>query len=346
MNKFLNMLMNPVFFPDATFGAVKCIDTEDLINAKVQGIIVNAFHLRIQADNIAKKGGIKRFMSFPGTVISDSGGWQVLSLVHDNPQKGQITDEGVFFQNELFTPEKSIATQIALGSDIVMCFDDCTRPDVSLDQLTQSVERTIAWAKRCKTEFKKLTKHKAAKPKIFGIIQGGAQLDLRRRCARELIKIGFDGFGFGGHPLDAQGNLVKEIIAQTAALMPNDLPKYAMGVGRPEDIVFSCEAGYQFFDCVIPTREARHKRLYVWNKKPTFESLKQGNFYHHLFLNQTCVGKMKPVDENCDCACCRQVTQDYLYYLYQKQEPTWMRLATIHNLRFFTKLTENLARKK
>lgn len=345
----------PAFFPDATLAHVRALDTQDLINAKVQGIVVNAYHLhKLQKGSLIKKmGGIHAFMNWERPVITDSGGWQIMSLIHDNPGAGRISEDGpIFFDPDLkteihFTPEKSIQLQAQLNPDIMICLDNCTRHDVSIHEQIESVENTINWAKRCKEEFIRLThvnKQSAnKKPRLFAVIQGGNSKELRKKCAVELLKIAFDGFSFGGHPVNSDGKLVVEILKYTAGLIPDEYPKYAMGVGRPEDIVKCFKMGYTMFDCVIPTREARHKKLYIWNKNLSKKSILMGNFYSTRYINPSFATNKKPIDENCDCLACQNYSRSYLYHLFSLHEPAALRLATIHNLRFYSRLMEKLA---
>lgn len=346
----------PAFFPDATLAHVRTLDTEDLKNCKVQGLVVNAYHLykTKKGELIKKLGGIHRFMNFDRPVITDSGGWQVMSLIHDNPRQGQITEKEIIFKDSatqkttIFTPEESIRLQLQLNPDIMICLDDCTRPDMEKKDQEKSVELTTLWAKRCKDEFEKLTKSERRKtkdyktPLLFAVIQGGNSQTLRKKCATELLKIGFDGFSFGGHPINEEGKLVEDIMQFTANLIPNNLPKYAMGVGTPTDIVKSVSMGYNMFDCVIPTREARHKRLYVWKRHSERSEESKVNFYEYLYLNSKLVNDKKPIDPTCDCLACKNYTRAYVYHLLQLQEPSALRLATIHNLRFYSRLMEKL----
>jgi queuine tRNA-ribosyltransferase len=341
----------PAFFPDATLAHVRTLDTEDLKNCHVQGLVVNAYHLykKRKGELIKKLGGIHHFMNWNDPVITDSGGWQVMSLIHDNPRQGQITEKEIIFKDPvtkkltIFTPEESIKLQLQLNPDIMICLDDCTRPDMVEKDQEKSVELTTLWAKRCKHEFTRLTKNQKNVPLLFAVIQGGSSKTLRKICATEFLKIGFDGFSFGGHPVDIEKKLTHEILKYTADLVPNEFPKYAMGVGKPEDIIACFKMGYTMFDCVIPTREARHKRLYVWKRhSECSEESDKVNFYDYLYLNSKLVDDKKPIDPTCDCLTCKNYTRAYIYHLLQLQEPAALRLATIHNLRFYARLMEKL----
>lgn len=342
-------LLLPAFFPDATLGFVRAISTHDIVSTGVSGAVVNAYHLyRLKkGELISKLGGIHSFMGLKGkTIITDSGGWQVMSLIHDNPKLGEITNEEIKFKNPetkekiIFTPELSIQLQMKLNPDIMICLDNCTRPDMSEKEQEKSVEQTIMWAKRCKDTLNlkfKIQNSELKKPLLFAVIQGGNSKKLRKKCAKELLKIGFDGFSFGGHPVGKDGKLVEEILEYTANLIPDSYPKYAMGVGRPEDIVKCFKMGYTMFDCVIPTREARHKKLYVWGKDKCDFS------YDVLYINLTLTEDRRPIDESCDCEACKNYTRAYILHLFQMKDPNGARLATIHNLRFYARLMKKMS---
>jgi queuine tRNA-ribosyltransferase len=363
-------LQLPAFFPDATLGFVRCTETKDLFAAGTSGAVVNAYHLfRLKKGKLIEKlGGIHKFMGLEGkTIITDSGGWQVMSLIHDNPKLGVITDEEINFTDPetkekiVFTPELSIQLQMQLNPDIMICLDNCTRPDAPIEEQEKSVKQTILWAKRCKATLISNSKFQISKekrPLLFAVIQGGNSKELRKKCAEELLKIGFDGFSFGGHPVGSDGKLVDEILEYTAKLIPDEFPKYAMGVGRPEDIVKCFKWGYTMFDCVIPTREARHKKLYVWENSTRHsergeESSKEdpsppkadqddGFKYDVLYINTALSEDTRPIDSTCDCQACKNYSRAYILHLFQMKDPMGARLATIHNLRFYARLMEKL----
>lgn len=368
----------PAFFPDATLGFVRAVETKDLFSIGTSGVVVNAYHLHRlkKGELIQKLGGIHEFMGLIGkTIITDSGGWQVMSLIHDNPKLGEITNEEIKFTDPethekiIFAPELSIQLQMQLNPDIMICLDNCTRPDAALLDQEKSVEQTILWAKRCKKEFERLTgfsktvkqcdgetveKKNISKPLLFAVIQGGNSKRLRKKCASELLKIGFDGFSFGGHPVGNDGKLVTEILEYTAGLIPDSYPKYAMGVGRPEDIVKCFKMGYTMFDCVIPTREARHKKLYISSSlsspRRACPRPDRGRgsrlFYDVLYINTALSEDTRPIDSTCDCQACRNYTRAYILHLFQMKDPMGARLATIHNLRFYARLMEKLQKEK
>ncbi|PIR43618.1 tRNA guanosine(34) transglycosylase Tgt [candidate division WWE3 bacterium CG10_big_fil_rev_8_21_14_0_10_32_10] len=351
------ILKLPVFFPDATRGVIKGLSTKDLQNEHIKGLIVNTYHLMTKPGNSVLKevDGIKKYMSWDKFIISDSGGFQILSLINQNKSFGTISNKGVIFKKEnkkiIFTPEKSIQTQFNIKSDIIICFDDCPKQDASRSQVEKSVTRTIEWAKRCKIEYitqlktRKLSKEN--KPLIFAVIQGGIYTDLRKKCATELIKIGFDGYGFGGWPLNNKNELDEEILEYTANLMPNNLPKYALGVGNPDAIKKCFNMGYNIFDCVLPTRDGRHKRLYVFTKDPNKINLKvETDFYKYMHIGQEkYVRDYNPISNYCDCYTCKNYSRSYINYLFKINDSLAERLCTIHNLRTYTLLIKNLKRK-
>ncbi len=342
----------PTFFPDATRGVIRGLDSHDLKQAQVEGVIVNTYHLFTSpGQNIIKlASGIKKFMNWDGVVISDSGGFQLLSLIYKNKSFGSINDEGVtFYKNSRggkekynFTPEKSIQMQFSLGADIMVCLDDCPPIKASIEDYKTSVRRTIEWAKRSKAEYLKQVEQRGLKeserPWLFGVIQGGNNQDLRKECADELIKIGFDGYGFGGWPLDQDGQFDQEILKFTADLMPDNLPKYALGVGNPQSIADCYKMGYNIFDCVLPTRDGRHQRLYILKDDPL-----SGSNYEYLYIaEEKYANDFSAIDPKCDCFCCLNYTKSYLHHLFSIGDSLAERLATIHNLRTYTRLMEGL----
>jgi len=330
----------PAFFPDATRGVVRCVDADDLANCRVPGLVMNTYHLLSNPgpSTVKALGGLHNFSAWQGPILTDSGGFQVFSLIRENEKFGEIRRNEIVFRPDgkrgkkvTFTPEKCIQAQFAYGSDIIMCLDYCTHPDDPPEVNRLSVDITIQWARRCKDEYNRLAASSGKKPLIFGIIQGGSDFALRKVCADALIGIGFDGFGFGGWPLDSAGRLTEDILAYTASLMPDRTPKYAMGLGRPEGIVSCLKMGYNLFDCVIPTREARHNRLYVFSD----------NFYDHFYpLDDIYRRDPRPVSDRCDCHCCKNYSRGYLRHLLSIGDSLGQRLATIHNLRFYTMLME------
>lgn len=339
----------PVFFPDATRGIVRTVDSVDIENTKTPGILVNTYHLyRELGKKILKKhSGVRNFMNWQGGLISDSGGFQVMTLA--KRLKGKITDEGVTFHlaggvNKIsLTPETSIEFQILLGADMVVVLDEFTEPGASYEKAKETVERTLAWAKRSKKKFEELTGSDPKKPYLLGVVQGGDYLDLRKYCTEELVKIGFDGLGYGGWPINEKGfNYdVAKVIADNS---PEDYLLYGLGVGKPDEIVGCVDLGYQIFDCVLPTRDARHKRLYVYNAKTIDEiDVHAPNFYSYYVPDkEKYYSDTSPVSTACDCLLCTKYSRSYLAHLWRIKETTALRLSTIHNLRFYSILMEKL----
>ena len=334
----------PAFFPDATRGVVRCVDAADLTACRVPGLVMNTYHLLTKPgqSTIKALGGLHAFSGWGGPILTDSGGFQVFSLIRENKKFGEIRRNEIIFRSEsgkktTLTPEKCIQAQFAYGSDIIMCLDYCTHPDDPPEINRLSVDITIEWARRCKDEYNRLSstgqrfRPVGKPPLIFGIIQGGSDFKLRKECADALIDIGFDGFGFGGWPLDSDGRLTEGILEYTASLMPDDKPKYAMGLGRPEGIDICVKMGYNLFDCVIPTREARHNRLYVFND----------DFYEYYYpLDDVHRRDPRPISDRCDCYTCQNYSRGYLRHLLAIGDSLGQRLASIHNLRFYTMLME------
>jgi queuine tRNA-ribosyltransferase len=340
----------PVFFPDATRGLVKSIDTTDIENTKTTGILVNTYHLYkdLGIDFIKSKGGIKKFMDYSGFVISDSGGFQVGSLIKMNPTAGYVNDKGATFKPlgekiVKLTPEDSIKFQMELGSDMVVVLDDFTDPKATYDEAKKSVDRTILWAKRSKIEFDRLCGLKLTnddqRPLLLGVVQGGYFQDLRKYCAIELAKIGFDGFGYGGWPMNPD-NTFDLVSAKTIAEnTPEGYLLYGLGIGMPEDIVALTKLGYNIFDCVLPTRDARHGRAYIFNGN----DIESDHFYDFLMLKK---GKTMNDDSKlsdfCDCLTCSRYTRSYIAHLFKTGDSLAGRLVTIHNLRFYSMLMEKI----
>ena len=345
----------PIFLPDATRGITKSIDSQDLENCGIRGVVINTYHLMTSpgTEIINKFGGIKKFMNFDGLVVSDSGGWQVFSLIHRSNMPGKITNSGVTFfmdkkNQEIFTPRKSIQIQFELGSDIIICLDDFTPPDATYEEASITVDRTIRWAKASKREYEEQIEvrklRKEDRPHIFAVVQGGYFKELRKKCADELIKIGFDGYGYGGYVVDAEGNLDLDLSEFVCNLLPEDKPKFALGFGKPHDIANLFEMGWDIFDCTLPTRDARHKRLVVLNKEPrVINDLKDKSNYSYVYIDK---GKYKedksPISELCDCHTCKNYSKAYLRHLFKINDTTAFRLATIHNLSLYTKVIDNL----
>jgi len=233
--------------------------------------------------------------------------------------------------------------QLSYGADVVICLDECMHVDAAYELQTISVKRTIDWAKRCKKEFLRLVKQKhlteAERPLLFAVIQGGGSHELRKQCAQELLEIGFDGFGFGGWPLDKQGHLLSDILAYTRELVPMQFPMHALGVGHPLNVVECTKLGYGMFDSAMPTRDARHCRLYAF----THETALEDKWLTYIYANDDKYIKSDaPVSRFCDCLCCTNYSLGYLHHLFKINDTLFFRLATLHNLRFMTQLTRRL----
>ena len=353
-------LATPFFMPDATRGFIKLSTTEDVLATKTEALVVNTFHLYLQPglDLIKKAGGIHDFMSCDLPLLSDSGGFQVFSLIHRSHQMGKIDDEKVTFKSPLdgsyheLTPEKSIQIQFVLGTDMIVCLDDCPPNDFSHQQMEKSVERTLSWAKRCKAEYNRQIKKRKMtdtnRPLLFSVVQGGVEVEMRRYCARELAKIGFDGYGFGARPIDAEGNFLAEVLFETAQTIPENALRFALGVGTPEDIYRCALMGWDMFDCVIPTREGRHGRLFYFKKKFTdfkiSKSIKEPlekapDFYETINISNASWAKdFSPINSKSKIPELRTYSKAFLHHLFRLNEPLGQKLAALHNLEFFQEL--------
>ena len=333
------VLRTPFFMPDATRAFVKLTDNREVLATGTQAMVINTFHLYLQPGiNVIKKaGGIHKFMNWSGPLLSDSGGFQVFSLIHKNPQAGQISDDKVVFKSPLdgsaheLTPEKSIQIQFTLGVDMMVCLDDCPPNDFSRPELEKAVDRTIAWAKRCRKEYDRQIKKRklsgAKKPLLFAVIQGGAEIDLRERCARELAVIGFDGYGFGARPVDKAGNFLGEILEKTAAFIPNNALRFALGIGTPEDIARCAKMGWDMFDCVIPTREGRHGKLFLLSAGQKYKTINIVNSAFTADFSAINPVSLLPV--------IKSSSKAYLHHLFKMNDPLGHKLASLNNLEFY-----------
>jgi queuine tRNA-ribosyltransferase len=345
----------PVFFPDATRAVLRTLDSVDIENTKTPGVLVNTYHLyRDFGQKILEEhDGIRHFMSWGGAVISDSGGFQVMTLAKSYENKGLISDVGVTFKPQgekeiKLTPEISIKFQMLLKPDMCVVLDDFTDPKADYEQAKVSVERTLLWAEKSKKEFLKICKEKGLKkserPYLLGVVQGGDFLDLREYCTKGLVKIGFDGLGYGGWPIMDTGKFNFEVPRVIAENSPTDYMLYGLGVGKPEDIVKCFDLGFYIFDCVLPTRDARHGRLYVFNAGSIDKiDVRKEKFYSYFVPDkQKYYTDTDPVSRACDCLLCTKYSKAYLAHLFKIEDMTAYRLATIHNLRFYSILMEKL----
>ena len=347
-------LQLPVFFPDATYGFVRSLSSEDLQSIGVQGVEMNSFHLMQKPGStvISALGGLHKMSAWPGLIMTDSGGFQAYSLIRQDAKFGKLQNDGIIFYPEgskrklQLTPEKSIQLQLGYGSDLLVCLDDCTHVDASRSEQEASVNRTIAWAKTSRKAYDTLIKNRKLegnmRPLLFAVIQGGAEFDLRKRCADALLEIGFDGFGFGGWPLDNEGWLISDILAYTRSLIPSQFPIHALGIGHPVSIAACFKMGYEMFDCAMPTRDARHGRLYARTSMTAVPSSDPTWFEFKYVNSEANVRAAGPVYEGCDCPLCANYSLGYLYHLYKLQDPSYFRLATMHNLRFMRQLMDSL----
>lgn len=345
----------PIYLPDATRAVVKSVDAKDLEKTGVEGVVVNTYHLMTEPGvSVLKEfGGIKKFMGFEGLVTSDSGGWQIFSLIHRSKSAGKITDKGVTFsmggaKRKLFSPEKSIQVQFDIGSDIIICLDDFTPPDATEEKIKESVDRTILWAEKSKKEYEKILSQRGLEKKdspiLLAVVQGGSNKDLRKYCAEALVEIGFDGYGFGGYPMDGEGNFDFDIAQYLADLLPEDSVRFALGVGSPVEIAKCAQMGWEIFDCTLPTRDGRHKRLYVFTKEPkTAADLRKEETHDFIYIHREKYRRARePISEFCDCYTCKNFSKAYLSHLFSINDTLAYRLASIHNIRTYTKMMEIL----
>src|SRR6266508_6065352 len=351
----------PTFLPDATLGVVRGTDAADLRTAGVRALVMNVFHLMQKpgSSTISALGGLHKMSGWDGPIMTDSGGFQAYSLIRQNPRAGSLSDQGIRFQPEgadrplQLTPEKSIQLQMAYGADILVCLDDCTHVDDGPAEQQLSVARTIKWARRCKDEFERLLRqHRSgspsaelpARPLLFAVVQGGGSAQMRRECAEALLEIGFDGYGYGGWPLDAQGKLLHDILGYTRSLIPREFPMHALGIGHPGSVVACHTLGYQMFDSALPTRDARSGRLYAFTNDPAGANFQpRGNWWEYIYVeDKKHIKANRPISAFCDCHTCQRYSLGSLHHLHKISDTLYYRLATIHNLRFMMRLVETL----
>jgi queuine tRNA-ribosyltransferase len=320
----------PVFMPVGTQAAVKTLSPGDLVELGAEIILSNTYHLFLRPGHelIREFGGIQKFMAWNRPVLTDSGGFQVFSLA----ELRKITEEGVTFQSHLdggakhfITPEYAVEIQEALGADIVMAFDECVPYPATRDYALESLERTLRWAKRCR-DAKKDTGQA-----LFGILQGGMHPELRKRSAEALVDIGFEGYALGGLSVGETKPLMYEMIEASAPSLPEDKPRYLMGVGTPEDLVEGVDRGIDMFDCVMPTRNARNGTFFT-------------SFGKVVIRNAQYERDKQPIDPACGCSTCRNFSRAYLRHLFNAGEVSALRLGTVHNLFFYLELMRNIRR--
>ncbi len=318
----------PMFMPVGTQATIKTLSPEEVKEAHAGIILANTYHLWLRPgeDIIQKAGGLHKFMNYDGPILTDSGGFQVFSLANSK----DISEEGVRFKNHLngdnlfLTPEKSIAIQNKLDSDIAMSFDECPPASASYEYLHNSIERTLRWAKRGKEV------HNNPNQALFGIVQGGPIEELRKYSAIETVKLDFDGYSIGGVANDGEDkDAMYKAIEYSIPYLPKDKIRYLMGVGEPIDIIEGVIRGVDIFDCVLPTRLARHGNALTKYGKINLKNSQ----YKEDFT---------PISPECDCYACQNYTKSYIKHLINCNETFGARLLSIHNIRFLIRLTEEL----
>ncbi|HKW87627.1 MAG TPA: tRNA guanosine(34) transglycosylase Tgt [Candidatus Acidoferrales bacterium] len=314
----------PAFLPVGTLGTVKGLTQESLEDLGAQILLANTYHLHLRPGEelIREMGGLHKFMSWPHPILTDSGGYQVFSLSAIR----KVTDEGVTFRSHLdgsehfLSPEKAVEIQVALGSDIMMVLDECIESSADEERARAAVDRTLDWARRSFIHF---AHHgDPGRQMLFGIVQGGAHRALRRRCAEDLVALGFPGYAIGGLAVGEPHEVTCEITAEVASRLPADRPRYLMGVGRPEQIADYVARGVDMMDCVLPTRSARHGCLFTW----------QGR----LLIKNVCFkNDQRPIDLDCECPACRRYSRAYIRHLVMSGEMLGAILSTLHNVYFY-----------
>lgn len=348
----------PFFMPDATRAFLKTCSSSEIASAGIEVMVVNTFHLYLQPGIkvIKKAGGVHNFMNWHKPLVSDSGGFQIFSLIHQNKKMGKIDDEGAHFKSPLdgsshfISPEKSIQIQFELGTDFIVCLDDCAPHTFIEKEIKNSLARTLKWAQRCRVEYIKQIKKRKIKeedrPRLTAVIQGGLSLELRKKCLDALLeiseeivlgeKIPFTVYGFGGRPVDEQGNFLAEVLDYTAKIIPDDKLKFALGIGSPSDIVACHQMGWNIFDCVIPSREGRHGKLYQFLKDKKLEGNK---FYQEINVkNSKNILNFEKIKKDSKIADLREYSLAYLHHLFKSDEALGYKLASLNNLEFYSNL--------
>lgn len=317
----------PAFMPVGSLGAVKGIEPNDLQALGFGLILNNAYHLYLRPGHevVAQLGGLHAFASWPGSILTDSGGFQVFSLA----KLCKITDEGVTFQSHLdgslhhITPERAIEIQEALGADIIMTFDECVALPSPQERVAEAVRRTHQWALRCQAARRR------ADQALFGIVQGGQYPELRIQAARELVSLGFDGYAVGGLSVGEAKSVMYDMLDVTVPELPVERPRYLMGVGMPEDLVEGVARGIDLFDCVVPTRHGRTGWLFT-------------SFGRIVIKHAQYARDEQPIDPSCCCPVCRTHSRAYLHHLFNVKEMMGVRLNTLHNLYYFADLMSRI----
>jgi len=320
----------PVFMPVGTLASVKSVSPEEITGAGASIILGNTYHLYLRpgCDVINLFSGLHGFMNWNRPILTDSGGFQVFSLA----KLSKITDEGYTFQSHIdgsshiLTPEKAIEVQISLGSDIMMCLDQCIQYPAEKKEAESALELTTAWAKRCKKTWEERGEKKNA---LFGIVQGGMFKDLRKKSATDLVETGFSGYALGGVSVGEPVEIMLEIADSTLPKLPDEKPKYVMGVGTPENLVELVSLGADMFDCVLPTRNARNGQMFTADGTI--------NICNSQYKYDTA-----PVEKGCLCYTCRNYSRAYLRHLFMAKELLAYRLNTIHNIYYYAKLMRDM----
>lgn len=318
-------IQTPAFAPVASYGAVRGVDFAELRALGAEIVLANAFHLHERPGEavVAAAGGLHAYSGWPGLWLTDSGGFQVHSLAG----RARISEAGVVFNSPVdgrrreLTPESAVAIQEALGTDIAMVLDEVAPMDQDRGRAASAMERSLRWAERG------LSARRQGGPALFGIVQGGVYAELRRESARRTVELGFDGYAHGGLGLGESPALRADMIAEADALLPDERPRYLMGLGRPEDLVAAIACGVDLFDCVVPTRHGRHGVAFTGTGRL---HLKRARFRQDF----------EPLEADCDCPCCTRYSRAYLSHLLRINESLGRRLASLHNLRFTLRLME------
>ncbi len=319
----------PVFMPVGTHGVVKTLTPAELEECQAQLILGNTYHLYLRPglEVIEAAGGLHRFISWEKPILTDSGGFQVFSLAH----LGKISDQGITFRSHIdgsqhtLSPEASVEIQNRLGSDILMVLDECTPFPCNYESASKSLERTHQWEERSRNRFASLKPKYGQTQALFGIVQGSVYPDLRARSIELLKELDFDGYAVGGLAVGEPKEQMFDLLVGISPQLPENKPRYLMGVGKPEDLVRAIELGMDMFDCVLPSRNGRNGVLYTWQGRVV---LKQAGYRLDF----------SPPDENCQCYTCRNFSRAYLRHLFLNGEMTGLRLNTLHNIHFFLEL--------
>lgn len=327
------LINTPVFMPVGTQGSVKSLSNEELNNAGAQIILSNSYHLYLRPGTglIEAAGGVQKFIGWNKPMLTDSGGFQIFSLA----TLRRMDTEGVEFQSHIdgskhyFTPEKSMEVQNKIGADIIMAFDECTPYPSTRDYAQRSMLTSVEWARRCKVKFDTFRFKENQEQLLFGIVQGSVYLDLRKESAEKTIEIDFPGYALGGLAVGEPKEEMFNIIEHTAPLLPENKPRYAMGIGMPEDIWEAIERGIDMFDCVLPTRNGRNGQA--------FTSIGKVNIKNAEYIRD-----FGPLDPDCSCHTCKNYSRAYLNHLFRSQELLVLRLLTLHNVYFMIKLADNI----